>query len=134
LKDAPSIWESEMPEKIKDKDYVTQHKESLIFDRNGCLRLFKNSIKDMNKIAFAEVCNHNVKNNTGSKMAFYLYDPSAQEKAMLEREFLEMEMTSAVKEMAEEPLKRHASYLGVNFLDELGKPKTVAGIRRDVMI
>lgn len=134
LNGVTSIWETKIGERLKDKDFVGQHIRSLTFDQHGVLRI---PSWDTNALQFAENCRHNIENKNrrgGSKMEFYKYDPAKQEKEMLKKEMAELEIVMAVRDMGEDKMKKHASFVGINFLDELGQPKTEDGIRRELMV
>lgn len=134
LNGVTSIWQSQLGDIIRDKNYISNNIRSLTFDQHGVCRI---PSWDTNALEFAQHCRHNIENpnkKTGSKMEFYRYDPSKQEKALLEKEMKEMEMVLAVKDMPEESLKKHASYVGISFLDEHGSKKTEDGVRRELMV
>src|SRR5574343_342790 len=76
LNGVTSIWDSELTEKLKDKEFVMHNIRSLTFDSHGFCRIPK---WDTNAIEFAKHCRHNIENKNrrgGSKMEFFLYDPS----------------------------------------------------------
>jgi len=130
---AHSIWQSELTELLKDKNYVSQNRRSLRFE-GKILRL---PTWDTLALEFADTCRHNIgcKNRkSGSKTEFFEYDPQKQAKAALDKEMLELDMAIMAKEQSSEVMMKHASFLGIQMIDELGRPKTEDGIRREYML
>lgn len=128
-----SIWATELVEQLKDKDFYRQNRRSLTFVKGIC-RIPK---WDTNAIEFAENCRHNIgnkKRRTGSAFEFYEYNPAREAEERLAKEMLEIEMAIKVKEMNEEDVRKYASYFNVSFVDSLGLPKTIDGIRSELMI
>lgn len=133
LSGATSIWSSELTEVLKDKDYMRQNRRSLRFE-SKVLRIPR---WDTCAIEFAEVCRHNIGNKnrkTGSKMEFFEYDSLKQSKAALEKEFLEIDMAIKAKEQPEAAMFKHASFLGIQMVDDLGRPKVADAVRREYML
>ena len=56
------------------------------------------------------------------------------EKEAFEKESFEIEMILAAKEAKFEEMKKHAAFLGIRMVTELGEPKTEDGIRREYVI
>src|SRR6478609_4507891 len=132
---APSIWSSDpaMIELLKDKSYVGQNRRSLRFES----KILRIPTWDTLAIEFANACRHNIGNKlrkTGSKMEFFEYDPEAQSKAALDKEMLEIDMAILARDQKAEIMMKHASFLNISMIDELGRPKTEDGIRREYML
>jgi hypothetical protein len=53
---------------------------------------------------------------------------------MFKREAMELEMAILAKEMPAEKMRKHAAFLGLRLIDDLGLPKTDDGLRREYMI
>lgn len=128
-----SIWQRELVDIIKDKDFMRTHRRSLEF-KNNYLML---PSWDTLAIEFARTTRHNVKvkgNREVSKHAFYEYDPSAQQKQMLEAKMTKIKATTEASLMPVADMIKHASFLGVSFIDEIGRRKSDDGIRTEYII
>jgi hypothetical protein len=129
----PSIWAKDLVETLKDKDYVRQNRRSLTFE-GGVLRVPTWDTQALEWIRHCRHCIDNPKRRSGSKFEFFEYNPQKQQEAALKREMLSIDMAIAAKDMEEEKMKKLASYLGVGFIDEIGRPKSPDGIRRELML
>lgn len=132
LMGAHSIWQSELTDLLKDKDYVAKSRYGLRFEDSIC----RISSINANELEFARMCTHNVgKNRSGSgKYDFYEYDPQEEQKERLKAQTMRIELVIKAKEMPEEKMKKLASFLGIVFFDDLGQPKGADGIRTELMI
>lgn len=135
LSGAGSIWSTELVELLKDKNYVNNNLISLEF-QDGIMRV---GLHEINKLEFIKHCTHLIsdpskRDQTTSRHPFFEYDPEKQQKAALEKEMLEIEMVRKAAEQPEDKMRKHASFLGVIFSDELGMPKTPDGIRTEYML
>jgi hypothetical protein len=111
-----SIWQSDLTETLKDKDFVRQNRRSLTFEG----KVLRIPSWDTPALEFARACRHNIDNpkrRTGSKTEFFEYNPAKQQEEALKKELLEMDMA-----------------FGISFVDELGQAKTDDGIRRELML
>jgi len=128
-----SIWVKD--QKGLDQDYIRQNAKSLSFPRGAkCLR-----IPDWDKTAleFARICRHNIGNpnrKSGSKFEFFEYDPAKQAREAFERESLEIDMAIIARELDEITLKKYISFLKIIMHDELGEPKTIDSLRKELMM
>lgn len=128
-----SIWSSQLTELLKDKDYMRMNRRSLLFE-GTVLRI---PAWDERALEFAKVSRHNVGNPNrrgGSNYEFFEYNPQKQQEEALKKEMLELNMAIMAKEMPVEKMKKLASYLGIVFTDELGRPKTDDGVRMELMV
>lgn len=128
-----SIWMKD--QKDLPKEYVEKNGRNLYFPRGA--KFIRIDELDHTALEFARLCRHNVgaKNRrTGSKVEFYEYDPMREAKAAEEKEFLELEMAIKAKEMPTEKMKKHASFLKINFVNEMGMPKPDERIRAEYML
>lgn len=133
LNSVDSIWQSDLLEILKDKDFLRRNRRSLQFERGIC----RIPTWDERALEFARACRHNVgakDRRSGSKYEFYEYDPIAQQKKALEKEMYEIEMVMKARDMPIEKVKKLASFLNVQFNDDLGQYKGDDGIRRELMI
>lgn len=129
---ADSIWQSELIELLKDKEYVKRNRRSLLFD-DGILRVKKD---DERALEFARATKHNVKDKkSGSgKFDFYEYDAGAEQKERLKKELKEVDMIIKAKEMKVDAMKKLAAFFGVRFTDEIGMPIGDDGIRTELIL
>jgi hypothetical protein len=133
LAGAPSIWAKDLVETLKDKDYVRQNRRSLTFE-NGVLRVPSWDTQALEWIKHCRHCIDNPSRRSGSKFEFFEYNPRKQEEAAMKREMLSLDMAIAAKEMEEEKMRKLASFLGIGFIDDLGRAKSAEGIRRELML
>lgn len=128
-----SIWQKDLLDVLKDRDFMRTNRRSLRFI-NGVLRI---PVWDTLAIEFARATRHNVGvkgDRDVSKQAFYEYDPAAQQKQMLEARMYRIRATTEASLMPEREMRMHASFLGIGFIDELGRAKTEDGIRTEYII
>lgn len=133
LNSADSIWQSDLLDLIKDKDFMRRNRRSLLFE-NGICRI---PVWDDRAVEFARACRHNIGSKdrrTGSKYEFFEYDPIKQQQEALNKEYFEIEMVLKAKDMPAEKMKRLASFLNISFNDDLGQYKGDDGIRRELII
>lgn len=130
---AHSIWSSELTELLRDKDYVSRNRRSLLFEGGVC----RIPSWDERALEYAAVTRHNIGSkhrNTGSKFEFYEYNPAKQQEEALKKEMFELDMSFKAREMPVDKMKKLAAYLGIVFYDDLGQPKSDNGIRQELMI
>lgn len=133
LNSADSIWQSDLLELIKDKDFMRRNRRSLLFEGGVC----RIPVWDERALEFARACRHNIGSKdrrTGSKYEFIEYDPVKQQEAALQKEYFEIEMVIKAKEMPTDKMKKLANFLGISFNDDLGQYKGDDGIRRELII
>lgn len=132
LNGADSIWQSEILELLKDKDYVKRNRRSLVFEDSIC----RIPVHDDRALEFARVNTKNVgKIRTGAgKFDYYEYNAAAEQEDRLKAQMLKIDMVIKAKEMPSEKMKKLASFMGIVFYDELGQPKGEDGIRSELMI
>jgi hypothetical protein len=132
LNGADSIWQSELTELLKDKDYVSRNRRSLIFEDGIC----RVPINDERALEFARATVKNVgKNRTGSgKFDFYEYDALEEQASRLKKQMTKIEVILKVKDMPADKMKKLASFLGIMPYDELGQLKGEEGIRTELLL
>lgn len=134
LNGATSIWESELENIFKSKDrYERSRKGRDIVFVDGVLRV-RSSDKLM--LEFLRKSKHNVGSNRAGagKFDFYEYDPQQEQKDRLAKQMIKLEMIVKLKDVDEVKVKQLASFFGIPFVDELGMPKTIEGIRTELML
>jgi hypothetical protein len=131
-----SIWQSDLTDLIKDIDkpnsYMSKNRVSLLFE-DGICRIPKS---EKNQIEYARVNTHNVGKNRGGagKYDYYEYDANEEQKFRLEKQTNRINMVIKAKEMPEDKMKKIAAFMGISFVDELGYPKGMDGVRSELMI
>lgn len=131
-----SIWQRDLIEIIKDKDFLRTNRRSLNFKNGVCIL----PAWDTLAIEFARTTRHNIgnlsknKRKDASKEAFYEYDPAAQQKHELEKRMVRIRAIQEASTVAYPEMQKHASFLGIGFVDELGRPKTEDGIRSEYIM
>jgi hypothetical protein len=133
LSGVDTIWVKEQKEITPE--YVRNNMRSLSFVRGT--KILRIPEWDTTALEFARITRHNVgspSNKTGSHFEFYEYDPAREQEEMFKREALELEMAILAKEMPAEKMRKHAAFLGIRLIDDLGLPKTDDGLRREYMV
>ena len=132
LRGADSIWQSELKDLLKDKEYYRSNRESLLFE-DGICRI---SSDDERKLEYARANIHNVgkQRNGSGKYSYYEYDAAEEQKFRLAKQMSKIETVLQVKDMEVGKMKKLASFLGIVFYDDLGQPKGDDGIRTELLI
>lgn len=125
-----SIWMKD--QKDLDKDYVNQNRRVLTFE-GRFLRLPK---EDTLAIQFARLSKHCIKDseNTGGMYAFFEWNPKRQAEAALAKRKVKIEAMRKAMDAPVEKMKKHAFYLGVSAVDEVGFPKKEDAIRDEYIL
>ena len=133
LSGVDTIWVKE--QKDITPEYVRNNLRSLSFVRGT--KILRIPEWDTTALEFARITRHNVgsaSNKTGSQFEFYEYDPAREQEELFKREALELEMAILAKEMPSDKMRKHAAFLGIRLIDDLGMPKTDDGLRREYMV
>lgn len=126
-----SIWLKD--QKDLTEDYVRQNRRTLIFED----KVLRVPSWDSTAIEFIEVSRHLVDNpnrKTGSKTEFYEWNPQKQAELALKQRHQKVEAMKLAMTVSEDKMRKHALFLGVNFVDELGLPKTPDSLRNDYVL
>lgn len=92
---------------------------------------------DVTLLEFMRVCRHNAKSKNrtkSSKVEFFEYDPHEVAKERLASEMLEIEMVIKAKEQPFDAMQKHAFYLGIKLINELGMAKKEDALRAEYMV
>lgn len=130
LSGVPTIWMSE--QKDLSPDYVRQNNRTIHFIRGT--RLVQIPDYDTTALEFMRLSSHNIGSKSrkmGSPYEFYEFDAAKEERLAFEREDFELEMAIAAKGEPLESMKKHAAFLGIRLLNDLGLPKSDEGIRAE---
>ena len=123
-----SIWLKD--QKDVSPEYVKNNLRSLHFIRG--VRMLQIPEYDKSALEFARLCSHNIgskSKKSGSPYEFYEFDAAKEEKLAFAREDFELEMAIEAKQAGIEPMKKHAAFLGIRLINDLGLPKGEDGIR-----
>ena len=133
LSGVKTIWQSE--QKDLPKEYIERNLREIKFPRGTKILRVKNIDKTM--IDFLRITNANVGNISriaGARFEIYEYDSAMAEKEAFEKESQEIDMILLAKEAKSEDMRKHAAFLGIRMVTDLGEPKTDDGIRREYVI
>lgn len=133
LSGVDSIWQKNQKEITPD--YVKTTGITIEFPRGVKIR--RVAAHDTNTLEFMRLSNSNVGNPKrvrASRFEFYEYDTAMAEKEQFEKEEFELEQAMAAKGAKLEPMRKHAAFLGINLINELGEPKGEDGIRREYVM
>lgn len=112
------------------EDYIKANRRSLIFQR----RVLRVPTYDTAAIEFLERCNANLDNpnRKGYKRnTFFEWNPMRQAEIDRQKRMARIEAIKLAGSATEEDMRRHANYLGISFLDEMGFPKSADALRND---
>lgn len=129
----PTIWAKE--QKDITPEYIKRNLRTIDFPRGS--RFITVPTWDKTLIEFMRTARHNIRNphrKTGSKLEYFEYDPNEIAKDQLKKEMLEIEMITKASQQKPEKMKKHAFYLGINLIDEIGRPKPDERLRTDYIL
>ena len=122
------IWLKE--QKDVTEDYAKGNRRSLIFEG----KILRIPSWDITAIEYARNCSHcidNPKRRSGSKTEFFEWNPKKQAEEALKKQHFMIDAMQKALTVSEETMKKHALYLNISFIDEVGFPKQSESIRRD---
>lgn len=128
-----TIWLKE--QKDVTPDYAKMNQRNLSFVRGT--KILRIPDYDHTALEFARLTRHNIgspANKTGSHFEFYEYNPEREQQELLRKEELEIKMAILAQGMPADKMKKHAAFLGIRLIDDLGLPKSEDGLRREYMI
>jgi len=113
-----------------DKVYVEKNRRTLIFNA----RILRVPSHDTAAVEFLEKCNANVDNphKKGTrKLTFFEWNPIRQAEVERKKRIAKIEAIKFATLSSTEDMRKHANFLGINFTDELGFPKSDEALRND---
>jgi hypothetical protein len=128
LRGFPSIYIED--QKQLTEDYIRTNKRSLTFQR----RVLRLPSYDTAALEFLEKCNANLDNphRKGYKRnTFFEWNPMRQAELDRQKRMARIEAIKMASSASEEEMKRHANYLGLSFIDEMGFAKSPDALRND---
>lgn len=130
LSGVDSIWLKD--QKDVPKEYADKNLREIAFPRGVKIRRVRKTDRTM--IEFMRMCNANV-GNVGrignSRFEIYEYDFAAAEKDAFELESFQFEMETIARTAKFADMKKHAAFLGVRLINDLGEAKTEDGVRKE---
>lgn len=128
-----SIWVKD--QKDLTPEYIRQNGRSIEFPRGH--KILRISANDPSMLQYARVCNSNVGNPDrvkSSRFEFFEYDFAAAEEEAYKREEFELEQALEAKAAKVPEMKKHAAFLGIRLINDIGEPKSDDGIRREYVM
>lgn len=128
-----TIWQSE--QKDIPKEYIERNLREIAFPRGTKIRRVHKRDKTM--IEFLRMTNANIGNINriaGARFEIYEYDSAMAEREAFEREDFEIEMILLAKNAKPEDMRKHAAFLGIRMITDLGEKKTDDGVRKEYVI
>lgn len=128
LRGHPSIRLTE--QKDVDANFILSNKRSLIFDT----RVLRIPDWDTTALEFLEKNNANLDNphRKGTRrLTFFEWNPLRQAEIERQRRTSKIEAIKLATLASDESMKKHANYLGINAIDEMGFPKSIEAMRND---
>ena len=128
-----TIWQSE--QKDLPKEFVERNLREIAFPRGTKIRRVKSIDKTM--IDFLRITNANIGNVNrigGTRFEIYEYDSAMAEKEAFEKESQEIDMIMLAKDAKSEDMRKHAAFLGIRMITDLGEPKSDDGVRKEYVI
>lgn len=117
-------------QKHLDKAYVEKNRRSLVFDA----RILRVPDWDTAAVEFLEKSNANIDNvnKKGTrKLTFFQWNPHRQAELERKKRVAKVEAIKYASMTSSDEMRKHANYLGINFIDELGFPKSDEALRND---
>jgi len=128
LSGVDSIWLKD--QKNVTEDYAKNNRRSLIFEGKIC-RIPKYDEAAINFARLSSHCIDNPKRKSGSKQEFFEWNPSKQAEEQKKKQMLKLEAIRKAFEVDENFMKKHALYLGVSPIDEVGFAKSLEAMRNE---
>lgn len=124
-----TIWQKE--QKDVTDEYVKQNRRSLQFEGKFC----RIPEWDHTALEFAKTCRSFIESPgykaRGSKHAFFEWNPARMAEARAAKQKKRLDAMQKALAAPVEQMRKHAFYLGVHAVDEVGIQKTDEGIRND---
>lgn len=117
------------------KEFIDKNVRRIAFPRGT--RFITVPTWDTTMIEFMRTARHNVRNpnrKSGSKFEYFEYDPNEVAKEQLAKEMLELDMVLKAKDQTVDKMERHASYLGIALIDEIGRKKPEDRLKTDYIL
>jgi len=126
-----SLWLKE--QKDVTPEYARSNRPKLVFEN----RFLSIPSYDLNTLEFLRKnnnCVDNPKRRPGGRSDYFEWNPAKQEEEALKKEMEEIEVMQLAMDQPMEKVLKHAQFLGVSFVNEMGEKKTDSGIRTEYII
>jgi len=133
LSGVSSIWVKD--QKDITNDYIKQNGRSIEFPRGH--KILRIAAHDTTMLEFVRLCNSNIGNPDrvkSSRFELFEYDFAAAEQEAYERESFELDMALLAKQEQVEPMRKHAAFLGIRLVNDIGEKKSDDGVRREYVM
>lgn len=123
-----SVWLKD--QKDVTEEYAKLNRRSLTFEG----KILRIPSWDTAAIEFARRASHCIDNpsrRTGSKTEYFEWNPKKQAEEALKKQHFMVDAMQKAFTVPDELMKKHALYLNVSFIDEVGFPKQIESIRKD---
>lgn len=133
LAGVPTIWQKE--QKDVSPEYVKKNLRNIEFPRG--IKIRRVAKHDKTLLEFLRMTNANVGNVNrigSSRFEIYEYDFAAAEKEAYERENFELEMAILAKQADPKKMWKHAAFLGIRLINDLGERKSDDGVRKEYVM
>jgi len=128
LRGFPSIWLKD--QKDLDKAFIESNRRSLTF----VSRILRVPDYDTTAIEFLSLSNANIDNPNKKgtrRLTFFEWNPQRQAEVERKKRLAKVEAIKFATSASVEDMRKHANYLGISFIDELGFPKSDDALRND---
>lgn len=122
------IWLKE--QKDVTEEYSKNNRRSLIFE-SKILRLPAWDTTAIEYLRKSSHCVDNPNRKSGSKTEFFEWNPKKQAEEAKKKQLLKLDAIKKAFEVDDEQMKKHALYLGISPIDEVGMAKTIETMRNE---
>lgn len=134
LSGVSSIWVKDQKEVAPE--HIRQNGRSIQFPRGH--KILRVAAHDTTMLETCRLSNSNVGNpfrvNASTKFMFFEYDFASAELEAFEKESYELEMAIIAKQEKPEQMRKHASFLGIRMINDIGERKSDEGVRREYVM
>ena len=128
LRGFPSIYMED--QKALNEDFIKANRRSLIFDS----RILRVPDYDTAAIEFLELSNSNIDNPNKKgtrRLTYFQWNPQRQAEVERAKRLAKVEAIKFATMASVDDMRKHANFLGIIFIDELGQPKSDDALRND---
>jgi hypothetical protein len=128
LRGFPSIWLKD--QKDLDKAFIESNRRSLTFTA----RVLRLPDYDTTAIEFLLLSNANIDNPNKKgtrRLTFFEWNPQRQAEVERKKRLAKVEAIKFATTASVDDMRKHANYLGISFIDDLGFPKSDDALRND---
>lgn len=123
-----AIWVKD--QKHLTEDYIRNNRRTMIFEGKIC-RVPSYDTAAIEFLRLSSHCIDNPNRKTGSKTEFFEWNPVKQAQEAAKKQMLKIEAMKKAFSVDDEHMKKHALYLGISPIDEVGLPKPIEAMRNE---